>query len=84
MRRRYLINGQTHDVVVTRGVNGGFSILRAGRRIDARAEALSDGRQRLMFDGQAHTVWIAASEKSVFVHSNANGAIEIETVDAAG
>ncbi|MDI1339691.1 biotin/lipoyl-containing protein [Polaromonas sp.] len=84
MRRRYLINGQTHDVVVTCGVNGGFSILRAGRRLDARAEALSDGRQRLMFDGQAHTVWIAASEKSVFVHSNANGAIEIETVDAAG
>lgn len=84
MRRRYLINGQTHDVVVTRGVNGGFSILRAGRRLDARAEALPDGRQRLMIGAQEHTVWIAASEKSVFVHSNASGAIEIETVDAAG
>ena len=83
MRPPYLINGQTHDVVVTRGVNDGFSILRAGRRLDARAEALPDGRQRLGIDAQEHTVWIAASEKSVFVHSNASGTIEIETVDAA-
>jgi len=74
MRRRYLIDGQTHDVVVTRGGNGGYSILRAGRRIDARAGALPDGRQSIMIDGQEHAVWIAAGEKSVFVHSNANGA----------
>lgn len=84
MRRRYLINGQAHDVVVTRGVDGGFSILRAGHRIDARAGALPDGRQRLMINDQEHAVWIAAGEKSVFVHSNANGATEIETVDAGG
>lgn len=84
MRRRYLIDGQTHDVVVTRSVHGGFSILRDGRRIDVHAEALPDDRQRLHIDGQAHDVWVACSEKSVFVHSNLSGAIEIETVDAAG
>ena len=84
MRRRYLIDGQTHDVVVTRGGNGGYSILRAGRHIDARAGALPDGRQSIMIDGQEHAVWIAAGEKSVFVHSNANGATEIETMDAGG
>ncbi|WP_431512729.1 biotin/lipoyl-containing protein [Variovorax sp. DAIF25] len=84
MRRRYLIDGQTHDVVVTRSIHGGFSIVRDGRRIDARAEGLPDGRQRFHIDGQEHAVWVACSEKSVFLHSNLSGAIEIETVDAAG
>ncbi|ODU55962.1 MAG: hypothetical protein ABT02_21365 [Comamonadaceae bacterium SCN 68-20] len=84
MRRRYLIDGKNHDVVVTRGVEGEVSILRAGRRIDARAEALPDGRRRIVIDGREHVVWIAAGYRSVFVHDDASGATEIETVDAAG
>ncbi|OFW41266.1 MAG: hypothetical protein A3J29_21425 [Acidobacteria bacterium RIFCSPLOWO2_12_FULL_67_14b] len=83
MRRRYLIDGQAHDVVVTRGADGAVQIDRAGRRISARAEPLPDGRHRLTIDGREHAVWIASSADSVFVHSNATGAAEIETVDPA-
>ncbi len=83
MRRRYLIDGQTHDVVVTRGAAGALQIDRAGRRISARAEPLPDGRHRLTIDGRDHAVWIASSADSVFVHGNATGAAEVETVDPA-
>lgn len=83
MRSRYLIDGQTHEVAVTRGAHGTLRIERPGRSISVRSEPLPDGRQRITIDGQAHEVWVGLGTDGVFLHSDVTGALGIETVTAA-
>lgn len=83
MRRRYLIDGQTHEVMVTRGAHGALKIERLGRCIDVRAEPLLDGRQRLSLDGRAHDLWVGLGTDAVFLHSAARGAVAVEPVAAS-
>lgn len=83
MRSRYLIDGQTHEVAVTRGAHGTLQIERQGRSISVRSEPLPDGRQRITIDGQAHDVWVGQGPAGLFLHSPATGALDIETVTAA-
>ena len=81
MRRRYVINGQVHDLVVTRGANGVFHVSHGERKFEMQGKALPDGRWRVTVDQRAQTVWIAAQGDSRFVHSAATGALEVEVVD---
>lgn len=80
MRRRYLIDGQTHEVAVTRGPNGALQIERAGRCIVAIANAMPDGSHRLTIDDRSHAVLIAMGVDAVYMHSDVTGTVTIETV----
>jgi len=80
MRRRYLIQGQPYDVVVTRGANGALCVRRAERQCLVHAEPMADGRLSLNVDGRTQPVWVAARGDSRFVHNPATGAVEVETV----
>ena len=80
MRRRYLIQGQPYDVVVTRAAHGALCIRRAERQCQVRAEPMADGRLSLNVDGRTQPVWVAARGDSRFVHNPATGAVEVETV----
>lgn len=80
MRRRYLIQGQPYDVVVTRGANGALCVRRAERQYLVHAEPMADGRLSLNVDGRTQSVWVAARGDSRFVHNPATGAVEVETV----
>ena len=81
MRRRYVINGQPHDLVVTRGASGVFHVSHGERKFEMQGKALPDGRWRVTVDQRAQTVWIAAQGDSRFVHSAATGALEVEVID---
>ena len=81
MRRRYVINGQPHDLVVTPGANGVFHVSHGERKFEMQGKALPDGRWRVTVDQRSQTVWIAAQGDSRFVHSVATGALEVEAVD---
>jgi acetyl/propionyl-CoA carboxylase alpha subunit len=81
MRRRYVINGQAHDLVVTRGANGVFHVSHGERKFDIQGKALADGRWQVTVDQRSQAVWIAAQGDSRFVHSAATGAIEVEVID---
>ena len=81
MRRRYIINGQPHDLVVTRGANGVFHVSHGERKFEMQGKTLPDGRWRVTVDQRPQAVWIAAQGDSRFVHSAATGALEVEVID---
>ena len=74
MRRRYVINGKVHDLVVTRGANGVFHVSHGERKFEMQGKTLPDGRWRVTVDQRPQAVWIAAQGDSRFVHSAATGA----------
>ena len=84
MRRRYIINGQPHDLVVTRGANGVFHVSHGERKFEMQGKPLADGRWRVAVDRRSEAVWIATRGDSRFVHSAATGALEVEVIDLSG
>jgi 3-methylcrotonyl-CoA carboxylase alpha subunit len=78
MHARYLIAGVAHDVVATRGPDGGVQLRRGDRTLVVSREALADGRWRISVDGRSHVVQLAVGADSVFVHAEGMGAVEIE------
>lgn len=80
MRRRYLIQGQPYDVLVTRAAQGALCLRRAERQCLVCAEPMANDRLSLTVDGHTQPVWVATRGDSRFVHGLTTGSVEVETV----
>lgn len=83
MRRRYVINGQPHDLVVTRGANGVLHVRHGEHSFAMSGEPMPDGRWRVTVGQRSQAVSVVARGDSRFVHSPSTGSVDIEMLQTS-